>query len=153
MLCESNGEERMRILLATIALAAMSISSAAHAETGSCSSGVQILCSQPGTGDWSVSVTDENDLPPTFCMGQNEHRCVAAIGAASVQNCAGFSATEPSVPGFSTVGAPQDGTVGQAQCSYVQVSCLVTAKSVDPQGHEAVGETRSCAGMKARWNN
>lgn len=144
----------MRALLAgAIAIVALSIAAAPRAETGSCNSGAQILCVQPGTGSWSVSVTDENNLPPTSCMGENERNCVTVMGAASVQNCSGFSPALPSVAGFSTVGAPQDGNIGQAQCSYVQVSCTVITTTVDPQGRKLVAEAHSCAGMKAHWNN
>jgi len=145
----------MRAMLAAVAIALLSlgIASAPQAQTGSCRPGVQILCSKPGTGNWSVSVTDENNAPPTSCMGQGERRCVTALGAASVQDCGEFSAILPSVPGFSTVGAPHDGSADAAQCSYIQVTCVVIVKAVDREGRETVAESRDCAGMQAQWSN
>jgi len=144
----------MRAMLgaAAIAMLSLGIASAPQAQTASCRPGVQILCSQPGTGNWSVSVTDENNAPPSSCIGRGEGRCVMALGSASVQDCAEFSPTLPSVPGFSMVGAPHDGSVGAEQCSYIQITCVVIVKGVDPQGRETIAESRSCAGMQAQWN-
>lgn len=144
----------MRAILATVLIMLLSLAlvSGPRAESGSCRAGVQILCSQPGTGSWSASVVDENNQPPDACMGQGGSKCVTALGAASVQDCAQFSPSLPSVPGFSTVGAPQDGGAGAPQCSYVQVTCVVITKAV-VDGREVVSEQRSCAGMQAHWNN